>query len=488
MRNLFPLQSNWLAFLLYGGLIACGIWQHEPWRDEMQAWMLVADGGTSLGEILHTVRYEGHPAVWYLILYACQQFTDGIWLPQLVHALLIATAAWLWLRNGPGPNWFRIGSLFGYFFLYEYAVLFRNYAIGILLLFWIGSWMKEKGWLGLCVPFLLLFHTNIFVWLIGLVFWMAMLWWKKGDRKPSFWLANVLVIASAGLAIWDMLPPADYGFASPWMFYPGRIGVGLASVWKVFVPMPMPGLHSWNHNLLDSVGIWPQAIGGLLILLLCTWSLARSWRAQCFFLATTAALLLFFMLKYEGFLRHQGHLFIVYLLSLWVGEKWPGGLGYFDKKASLQNLWLILVLLLQISGGLWAWAQDVRYPFSQAGNLAKELKRAIYDDVLIIADPDFACSPAAGLSGRTFYYPTPNRNGSYVIWDQKQRSDLYPDKELQRLLDRLRRDEQPFILLRNTAIPVDSLTNWHLQMHQHFSPAIQVDETYWLYQATTRDK
>jgi hypothetical protein len=43
-------------------------WQHEIWRDEMRALNLVIDSH-SIQEILTNQEAEGHPALWYPMLY-----------------------------------------------------------------------------------------------------------------------------------------------------------------------------------------------------------------------------------------------------------------------------------------------------------------------------------------------------------------------------------------------------------------------------------
>ena len=42
--------------------------QHAMWRYEMQAWLLARDSQT-LGDLFFNLRYEGHPALWHLLLW-----------------------------------------------------------------------------------------------------------------------------------------------------------------------------------------------------------------------------------------------------------------------------------------------------------------------------------------------------------------------------------------------------------------------------------
>lgn len=52
---------------LYALAIGFALYWHATWRDEMQAWLIVRDSA-DLPALFHNLRYEGHPALWYLLL------------------------------------------------------------------------------------------------------------------------------------------------------------------------------------------------------------------------------------------------------------------------------------------------------------------------------------------------------------------------------------------------------------------------------------
>src|SRR6478672_2729153 len=80
-----------LVPLLFAALVLIGISQHELWRDEAKAW-LIARHSHSLIDLFNNRRYEGHPVLWYALLYFASRFTANPLVMQLLHAL-IATAA-----------------------------------------------------------------------------------------------------------------------------------------------------------------------------------------------------------------------------------------------------------------------------------------------------------------------------------------------------------------------------------------------------------
>src|SRR5688572_19125283 len=91
---------------------------HEPWRDELHAW-LFARNSSSLLDLAHNLRYEGHPILWYLPLWGLARLTAN---PVAMQVLLVAIStatAWVVLRHAPFSRVERVLLVLGYFFFYE---------------------------------------------------------------------------------------------------------------------------------------------------------------------------------------------------------------------------------------------------------------------------------------------------------------------------------------------------------------------------------
>ena len=83
-------RGGWFANLaIVGGLtslVVVSVLRHEMWRDEIQAWS-IAIGSHSVGDLLHALRYEGHPPLWYLVLMPITRATSD---PRMMQVLAIA--------------------------------------------------------------------------------------------------------------------------------------------------------------------------------------------------------------------------------------------------------------------------------------------------------------------------------------------------------------------------------------------------------------
>jgi len=104
------------------------MFHHELWGDEIHSWNIAKASG-SFFELISNTRYEGHPPVWYIILWTISKFTHDAFAIQVVHLIIAWLVVSVILFYSPFPFIIRILIPFGYFFLFEYSVLSRNYSI-----------------------------------------------------------------------------------------------------------------------------------------------------------------------------------------------------------------------------------------------------------------------------------------------------------------------------------------------------------------------
>lgn len=132
-----------VIFGLYIAIVCCAMYYHEPWGDELHCWNIAKASG-SLGELFYNKRYEGHPPVWYIILWVTAKFTHDPAYMQVIHLVVAILVVFLLLFKSPLPLFTKILIPFGYFFLFEYAVISRDYATGVLTGFLVCILLKKK--------------------------------------------------------------------------------------------------------------------------------------------------------------------------------------------------------------------------------------------------------------------------------------------------------------------------------------------------------
>lgn len=117
-----------LALVLYCALLGLLLSKHGLWRDEAQAWQVASYPG-SLGAMFEALRYEGHPAFWYLILRELHFVFQTPASMLVAHWTIASLNAFLILWFCPLPLWQRVCCCFGYFVLFEYGVICCGYAL-----------------------------------------------------------------------------------------------------------------------------------------------------------------------------------------------------------------------------------------------------------------------------------------------------------------------------------------------------------------------
>ncbi|MEO1088298.1 MAG: hypothetical protein AAFY88_29050, partial [Acidobacteriota bacterium] len=116
------------VLVAYLVVVFTGVLSHEPWFDEAQSWLLAKDA--SLGDLmLRYLRYEGHPPLWYALLSVPAKLDLPYQSANLLSALSMAVGVWLFLRLPAVPWIFRVTVPFGFFIVYQYAVVARAYAL-----------------------------------------------------------------------------------------------------------------------------------------------------------------------------------------------------------------------------------------------------------------------------------------------------------------------------------------------------------------------
>jgi hypothetical protein len=448
-RNRFAAAVT-LAFALLAGI---GLARHEMWRDEMQAWLIPA-GSATPAELIHNLRYEGHPALWHLLLWMVTRFTLRPEAMQVLHLAISTAAVFLFARYAPFSRPVRALFALGYFPLYEYTVISRNYGLGMLLLFLACALFptRRRSYLPLAGVLALLANANPYAWLLALAcagtLVLEALWDRElragAARRPGDALLSLLLFGvAAAVAMAQMIPPPDGQFAMSWFLTlrAPRIFRVLATVARAWLPVPNPTESTaWNTNLLWHLKNGVTALIAVALIAAAVAVLRRSRTALVLYLSGTAALLGFSYVKYLGYTRHHGAHFLLLLACLWIARQERG------KESPRGDRLLAVLLAVHVLAGAWVYGQDLVRPFSTARAAAAFLRAPEYRGMLTVGFPDSFATPVAGYLGKPLFYPQSRSLGTYVLWNRERELEL-PFGELCRILRRQLRQHREGILL-----------------------------------------
>lgn len=367
-----------LAAGVYLVLMGYTLTRHELWGDEIHSWNIVK-ASAGLGALFHNIRYEGHPPVWYLVLYVVSRFTHRPEAMQPVQFVLASTFILLLYRS-PLPFWVKLLAPFGYFLLFEYGVFSRNYAVGVVLAFGICA-MRSRDW-RYYLLLLLLSNTH----LLGLLLAFSIV---VADRR---WLGLLVLLP----AVYFILPPSDSQLnAGFWLSHVDLHPVLQAPV-RAFLPLPAWGeAHWWNTECMTGLfGV----VAGFACVVLAFISLRGRLLFGVNLLVTLMAGLVFPLTS----ARYTGFIWIGFIVACWVGgvrRRWP----------------LLLLLLLQLPGGAFAVWQDWQRPFSRA-SAAPSLVGEVPAGARVACDY-WALNPLAAYTDSAWYCIDLGEKVSFLRWD-----------------------------------------------------------------------
>jgi hypothetical protein len=495
------------VFFLLGAIL---LFNHEMWRDEINPWLLARDS-TSVPNLFANVKYEGHPALWYLLLMALTRVSHSPTAMQALHLLIATSTVYVFARYSPFTVVQKVLFSFGYFPFYEYSIISRNYALGVLLVFVFCSLFNGRytRFLIVSLVLFLLCHTSLFSLIIAIVLFFGLLFdfcyykrsYKSFDRSDTTEIYVGFLVIALGIvtAVLQLIPPPDSGFVG-WRlsFDIEAFKTAVRQLVIAYVPIPYFDLHFW----LTSAWTWNIYLNyftQLSVFSFAVWSMIGFVRKPfVFFLfaGSTLGLLAFFYLFHvivNVGPRHAGFLFIAFIMSAWLYRcceqaNWPVFSESSRKKwEMLFSHSVTVILLLHVSASFVAASIDYRYPFSMAKSAAKYIKEHGLNNRLIVGYPDFATSAIVGYLGiQEAYYPQANRFGSYVRWDKQRNVDL-TEKEVVDEARQLRAREltdgksEGVLIIVNKPLGNDLIQAGKVQKIAEFTGAIIRDENFYIY-------
>lgn len=414
-----------------------GITHHEMWRDEVHCWLVARDSATPWDVVLNRA-YDGHPPLWYLLLWVLEKTTHAPVVMQIVHVGIAAAVIWVFATRAPFPRWVRALFPFGYFLAYEYVAISRCYGMALLLALLLcvhHPRRLERPWVpAVLLAALALTTTVATVVAAAYASALAVEWLDLVRRRDARARRAWLPIAAAGaaclaaaLCAW---PPADSTVAHvalpkemPDDFAPTRLIVALA-------PVPRVDFFFWNSNALLSFEPF-RHVAVPVALLLAAWLvfvLSRGRFATILFVVGTLGLAGLFGLVYGGDVRHHGFFFVVLLMGAWLDVQEPAPAESLRGWRRLRLAALVptlgAVLAIHVVGTPIALYYEYRYIFSSGGRAAAVLRQRGLAGSLLVAEMDYPATAVLGqLGDASAYSPRTGRTFSFVKWKQDRRWD-----------------------------------------------------------------
>ena len=205
-----------LCFVFLAWLVFCGasVLLHEPWRDEVQAW-LIAQFNSPAG-IFYEMRNEGHFVPWFYLLFPFAKLGFPTLTLNLISYIIMGGCVVFFLLKAPFNMYAKAAFVFTVPMAYYYPVISRCYCIFAFCVFAIAFLFKQRTSHPFCYAILIGLLANSHSYAEGLVavltadafFVDILLPWKElesHERKRRL-LALIVVIAFVLFAFCQVAP------------------------------------------------------------------------------------------------------------------------------------------------------------------------------------------------------------------------------------------------------------------------------------------
>jgi len=503
------LKSSSIKFIVYTLYVIClivGLYNHEMWRDEYD-WFLQARDTANFFDLGKTMS-PGHGMIWRSCLWLINRFSENPVSMKVFHGFIAAGFAYILLFKSPFKVWQSAILLAGYFLLFEYAVISRCYAFGVLFLFLFArnySRFLQLTWSG-GILLLLLSNTSIYALMITSVL-TAWLFFNQIFNDKQDWWTNTLkqlpvfLLIGAGILIssFQIIPDPENSFPIHLVTYPiddYRLREAITQFFSAFVPIcRFQHNYFWNTNFAMNLQGLVHWFWVLVLFIFVSVPFIR--KSSILLLWLSGVLLILFFQYYTGFryARYYGHFFLLWLTCCWLMTLYSEKNMLFQK---LSSIVFTCVILVQAVGGIMMYIADYEQKFSRGEDASTYLIKNVYANSYIIGTKDYELSPIAGRLRRKIYYIESQALGSYTRYDQKRHSAI--DSNDLTLALATAPNGEPFIFITSKQIKLLTCFNNNVEKHLpasefkfqnylftplvYFPAGIEPYEEYWIFKVT----
>jgi hypothetical protein len=463
------LSRAWFAAVLAGVFFVLsfvGILRHEPWRDELQAWMVARDAH-SLPELFQNVKYEGNPALWHLVLFAVTRVSGDPLAMAVVHILISTIVIAVFARYIDWPSLPKVLFAFGYAAFFEFNLISRGYALGLLfLMVFCALYPHRDRRLFQCALMLaLMANTSPFGLMLSsalgahmILDHLARLGRTASYRRVA--AAAGLLLAGWILSVVQIYPEADNTFPVAYAeggFALRRLGFALSRILTSYLPLPdFSQPHFWNHTLFATWTPLSQVALSLALFLVFTAGFLRKRRLALLYVGGTVLMVAFVYQTQLAFQRYTLHLFILLVTCFCLEPHTEDDLRtpWLCRVSDRVRPWAGRLFVALLAGGVYAGAgaylQDLARPFSTSGEAAAFLRAKGVADLEIVGYTDYIVSPLAALLEKRIYYPERADYGRFIVWNRDRKHDADLDAVRKAAAFMLAKGEKRFLWIADT--------------------------------------
>jgi hypothetical protein len=397
---------------------------HVFWRDELNAFAITWVS-PNIPSLFWHIHHEGHPWLWYVILWILSRFSESLVALKLLQAVIGTAILLLMAFRSPFRIWEKALLLAGYFFVFEYTVMTRMYGVILLLLILYLGHRVSRPDAPIISAVLLGFMASADT--IGIILSGALLLEYSCAmylrRAAPLFTRRTAIIATSiyalmlGLAVWSAKPAADiswrttgrpFAFAKdPAYFYRAFLSYALLP----FFPVKSPRSHFfWNPYIHRDELLYTLP---MLVILGLLYAIFRRYPNLILLLASTilAGTLLGYLI-YPGSERHFGVVFLAFFAGIWI----------IRAARPSVRLPIPVYILLAISAisSVWAIIASWHRPFSYDKAAAAWILENHLEQMPLVGEEDTSAVNVAQYLHRSVYMIDCSCVDSYLLYSTRR--------------------------------------------------------------------
>lgn len=406
-----------LVALFHFSIGLIGILNHEIWSDEAHHFLLARDSAT-LSELNKNAAYDGHPLLWDGLLFLITRFSTCVIYMQILNIIIMSVTVFLFLKHAPFKKVISLLIVFGYFFIFEYHIISRNYAISIFFITLVFIQLNKpiKDHLLIAAFLLALSFTHVYSIIIAIALCLILMSVNKNSVIKYLYLA---LIAISSLILLSLKIPADhilFNYDTDSLLSFKRFGKTISIYLKGVLPITdFTSPQVWNSNLIISLSKPFAAVLSVIIAIAPFFIFKKEKFILLFFYFSTVLISVFiYFSPLIVATRHAGFIFVILVFSFWLQNI----LYPFEKeKNKFYQKIAIAVLALHIISGFYLFVRDINQPFSNSKTLAIFLeKNNLENKDIFLSNLSSGPAVSAYLNKKITYLET-GENSSFCKWN-----------------------------------------------------------------------
>ena len=372
----FPNRANLFQIIIFAAWFTlsflAGV-HHEPWADEAQAWLIARDNSFYNLIFSDVLNYEGHPALWYIIV----KFFILPGLPYedffIIPFLLTAIGMYLFIFKSKFPNYIKALFPFSFYIIFMYPVMARSHSLLFPILASIAVIYKNR----LQRPFiytillLLLMSVSAHSFAIAAILFLSFCFdifknsiENKNINKKSIVCLTAILLGFILTTISVLPMPADII---------RMVRSHIPHNFLLSILEPLNSGYFFTKNYVDII-TYIKSVLLILMYTLAFFIFCKTKQQKTLFILLPMTLLLI-MSKVYYMYWHSGYLVLLFIFVLWIliDENEP-----IEEKSKLKKLFCIIfssLLFLQLFYGIKTVLLDIKYPYCGSKNAAYFIKK-----------------------------------------------------------------------------------------------------------------